>query len=50
MVEYGTVNRKNENTLYSNEQGMGKLIPKSMDPFGKMKWIQMEADYIKMFQ
>lgn len=50
MVEYGTENRKNESTVYSVSQGMGDLIPKGRDPFGKMKWVEMEAEYIKMFQ
>ena len=50
MVEYGIENCRNENTLYSQEQGMGDKIPMTRDPFGKMKWIEMENEYIKMFQ
>ena len=49
MVEYGTVNCQNESTLYSSQQGMGDKIPRTMDPFGKMKWVEMEAEYIRMF-
>ncbi|MGN1217455.1 MAG: isocitrate lyase/phosphoenolpyruvate mutase family protein, partial [Phocaeicola sp.] len=49
MVEYGTMNFKNQNTVYSTSHGMGDLIPKGMDPFGKMKWIDLEEKYLEMF-
>ena len=49
MVEYGTENNKNQNTVYSTQQGMGDLIPKGMDPFGKMKWVDLEQKYLEMF-
>lgn len=50
MVEYGTMNFRNQNTVYSTSQGMGDLIPKGMDPFGKMKWIDLEEKYLEMFK
>lgn len=49
MVEYGTANNRNQNTVYSTQQGMGDLIPKGMDPFGKMKWVELEQKYLEMF-
>lgn len=49
MVEAGAENAKNETTVYSDQMGLGAKLPKS-DPFGKMKWIEMEANYIKMFE
>lgn len=49
MVEYGTRNNQNQNTVYSTQQGMGDLIPKGMDPFGKMKWVELEEKYLRMF-
>lgn len=49
MVEYGTENNRNQNTVYSTTQGMGDVIPKGMDPFGKMKWVDLEQKYLDMF-
>ena len=50
MVEYGTMNFRNQNTVYSTREGMGEFIPKGMDPFGKMAWIDLEQHYIDEFQ